>query len=159
MLGVVVGSSTRTGSRTRSRYAVGGDRRASMLLMAVNGQMLGHPRLAYSLATNRQIPSARRAAAPAAAARPTWRSSIAGGARLRRWRCRTTSSFLAGIFAFGAMLAFAIAHLSVIVLRFREPDRPSAFRVPLSFTVRRRARCRCPPSLGALFSVGWRGSA
>ena len=43
--------------------------------------------------------------------------------------------FLAGIFAFGAMLAFTIAHVSVIVLRFREPDRPSAFRVPLSIPV------------------------
>ena len=30
--------------------------------------------------------------------------------------------FLVGIYAFGAMLAFTIAHLSVIVLRFREPD-------------------------------------
>ena len=43
--------------------------------------------------------------------------------------------FLAGIFAFGAMLTFAIAHVSVIVLRFRERDRPSAFRVPLSIRV------------------------
>jgi basic amino acid/polyamine antiporter, APA family len=29
------------------------------------------------------------------------------------------------------MLAFALAHLSVIVLRFREPGRKSAFRIPL----------------------------
>jgi len=40
--------------------------------------------------------------------------------------------FLAGIFAFGAMLAFTIAHISVIVLRFREHDRPSPYRMPLS---------------------------
>ena len=44
--------------------------------------------------------------------------------------------FLAGMFAYGAMIAFAIAHLSVIALRFREPDRPSAFRVPLSIPIR-----------------------
>ena len=30
---------------------------------------------------------------------------------------------LVGIYAFGAMLAFTIAHVSVIALRFREPDR------------------------------------
>jgi len=40
--------------------------------------------------------------------------------------------FLAGVFAFGAMITFGLAHLSVVVLRFREADRPSAFRMPLS---------------------------
>ena len=48
------------------------------------------------------------------------------------------------MFAFGAMISFAIAHLSVIVLRFRERDRPSAFRVPFSIRVR-GGSCRCPP--------------
>src|SRR5207248_1922480 len=43
--------------------------------------------------------------------------------------------FLAGIFAFGAMLAFAIAHLSIIVLRYREPELPRPFRIPLSVKV------------------------
>ena len=55
--------------------------------------------------------------------------------------------FLAGIFAFGAMLAFTLAHLSVIVLRFREPDRraavPGAAERPRSAAG--RSRCR-PPS-------------
>jgi APA family basic amino acid/polyamine antiporter len=40
-----------------SRYAVGATA-AALLLVAMNGQMLGLARLAYSLATNRQIPSA-----------------------------------------------------------------------------------------------------
>ncbi len=53
--------------------------------------------------------------------------------------------FLAGIFAFGAMLAFTLAHLSVIVLRFREPDRPSAFRVPWQHSRRAAARSPCRP--------------
>ena len=51
--------------------------------------------------------------------------------------------FLAGIFAFGAMLTFAIAHMSVIALRFREAGRPSAFRLPLSFRFREGHACRC----------------
>ena len=97
-------------------------------------QMLGLSRLAYSLATNRQIPSARRPAAP----RPL--DALRRDHRSRRCS-RSRSSlpadidFLAGIFAFGAMLAFTIAHLSVIVLRFREPSAPRAFRVPLSVKV------------------------
>ena len=103
--------------------------------------MLGLGRLAYSLATNRQIPSARRPAAPSAAARRTSRS---------RWPRRIAFvlalphdiEFLAGIFAFGAMLAFTIAHVSVIVLRFREPDRraPSGCRCRSAWGA---ARCRC----------------
>jgi nucleotide-binding universal stress UspA family protein len=60
--------------------------------------------------------------------------------------------FLAGVFAFGSMIAFALAHLSVIVLRFRESDRPSAFRVPLSIPVR-GARVPLPAVFGFLLSV------
>ena len=46
------------------------------------------------------------------------------------------------------MIAFSLAHLSVIALRFREPDRPSAFRVPLSIPVR-GARVPLPAVFGA----------
>jgi APA family basic amino acid/polyamine antiporter len=59
--------------------------------------------------------------------------------------------FLAGIFAFGAMLAFTIAHASVIVLRFREPDAPRAFRVPFSVPVG-RGSIPLPALLGAVGS-------
>ena len=108
------------------RYVVGALGRA-VLILAMNGQMLGLARLAYSLATNRQIPSAagrlhERRGTPVHRDRDRRACSRSGS------RSRTTSSFLAGIFAFGAMLTFSIAHLSVIVLRFREPDRPQ--RVP-----------------------------
>jgi APA family basic amino acid/polyamine antiporter len=61
--------------------------------------------------------------------------------------------FLAGLFAFGAMLAFTIAHLSVIVLRFREPERQAAFRMPLSIPLR-RGSIPLPAALGALLSAG-----
>ena len=60
---------------------------------------------------------------------------------------------LAGIFAFGGALAFTLAHLSVVVLRFREPDRPRAFRVPLNVRIG-RGRCRFPSALGVLFGAG-----
>ena len=119
VLGVVV--RVRPGlAEGRVRYAVGAVGAATLLVRRVNGQMLGLSRLAYSLATNRQIPSARRPAAPAPRRRPTWSIAVAAVIAFGARRCRTTSSFLAGIFAFGAMLAFAIAHMSVIALRFRE---------------------------------------
>jgi APA family basic amino acid/polyamine antiporter len=113
--------------------------------------MLGLARLAYSLATNRQIPSGvgrlhERRGTPyltvAAAA------LIAFGLAIPH-----DMTFLAGIFAFGAMLTFAIAHLSVIMLRFREAGRPSAFRVPLSLRFR-EGSLPLPAVLGALLSMG-----
>ena len=55
----------------------------------------------------------------------------------------TNLEFLIGIYAFGALLAFTIAHVSVIALRFRERDRPRAYRVPLSVTISGGAVCRC----------------
>ena len=92
----------------------------------MNGQMLGLSRLAYSLATNRQIPSAIGRLHPR---RGTPYVVIAAAAVIAFGLALPNDmGFLAGIFAFGAMLTFAIAHLSVIALRFREAGRPSAFR-------------------------------
>ena len=64
--------------------------------------------------------------------------------------------FLAGLFAFGAMLAFTLAHLSVIVLRFREPGRRRTFRVPLSVPVG-RGSIPLPSALGALMAAAGLG--
>ncbi len=134
------------------RYVVGG-MAALVLAQAVNGQMLGVNRLAYSLATNRQVPSVigrlhRRRSTPYVAIGIC--GVLAFGLTVP-----ADVDFLAGLFAFGAMLAFTIAHLSVIVLRFREPDRPSAYRVPLSVKVR-GGSIPIPAALGALLSgAGW----
>jgi APA family basic amino acid/polyamine antiporter len=132
-----------------SRYAVGATA-AALLLVAMNGQMLGLARLAYSLATNRQIPSAvgrlhRRRGTPYVT---IWLAALIAFAL----SLPHDLDFLAGVFAFGAMIAFSLAHLSVIALRFRESDRPSAFRVPFSIPVR-GARVPLPAVFGAAFSI------
>jgi APA family basic amino acid/polyamine antiporter len=46
------------------------------------------------------------------------------------------AEFLGNMYAFGAMLSFTIAHLSVIRLRVREPDRPRPYRGPGNVRVR-----------------------
>jgi len=51
------------------------------------------------------------------------------------------------------MLAFTIAHTSVIALRFREPDRDRAYSVPLSIRVA-GAEVPVPAVVGALASAG-----
>ncbi len=129
-----------------SRYVVGGVG-ALVLIQAVNGQMLGIGRLAYSLGTHRQIPSLlsrldSKHSTPYVTIAIA--SVLAFGLTLSG-----DVEFLAGIFAFGAMLALTLAHLSVIVLRFREPDRPRPFRVPLSVNVG-GGSIPLPSALGAL---------
>jgi APA family basic amino acid/polyamine antiporter len=132
-----------------ARYAVGATA-AAMLLVAMNGQMLGLARLAYSLATNRQIPTA---VGRLHARRGTPYVAIAAAAVLAfALAIPHDLEFLAGVFAFGAMVTFALAHLSVIVLRFRERDRPSAYRVPLSVPVA-GARVPLPAVFGFVVAV------
>jgi basic amino acid/polyamine antiporter, APA family len=106
---------------------------AALLLVAMNGQMLGLARLGYSLAINRQIPSLAGRLEPSRGT-PHIVIGIAG---VLAFALAVSADivFLAGVFAFGAMITFALAHLSVIVLRFREAGRPSAFRMPLSIRV------------------------
>ena len=131
-------------------YAVGAVA-AAVLFQAANGQMLGLARLSYSLAMNRQVPSVigrlhQRNSTPYVAI--TIAATIAFGLVLP-----TDVDFLAGLFAFGAMLAFTLAHVSVIVLRFREPSRRRAFRVPLSVPVG-RGSIPIPSAVGALMAGG-----
>ena len=137
------------GLETTARIVVGASG-AGLLLAAMNSQMLGLARLGYSLATNRQIPSAagrlhRRRGTPHIVI--ALAALIGFGLALSR-----DVEFLAGVFAFGAMVTFALAHLSIIVLRFREADRPSAFRMPLSIRVR-GGSIPVPAAAGALLAI------
>jgi APA family basic amino acid/polyamine antiporter len=134
------------------RYAVGAVA-AVVLLLAVNSSMLGLSRLAYSLATNRQIPSAVGRLHPE---RSTPYVAIVVASCLAFGLVLVSDvELLAGIFAFGAMLAFAIAHAALIALRFREPDLPRAFRVPLSVRVG-AGSVPLPAALGlAMAAAAW----
>jgi APA family basic amino acid/polyamine antiporter len=46
------------------------------------------------------------------------------------------AEFLGTIYAFGAMLSFTMAHLAVIGLRIKEPERERPYRAPWNVTVR-----------------------
>jgi len=104
---------------------------APVLFWAANTSMLGVSRHIYTLAINRQIPSwlgklGKRHATPHVAIAIS--GAIAIGLVLP-----TDVKLLAGIYAFGATLAITIAHLSIIRLRVKDPDRPRPFRVPWGF--------------------------
>jgi APA family basic amino acid/polyamine antiporter len=119
----------------------------AVLVLAANGNMLGLSRLGYSLATNRQIPSAIGRLHPGRATPyvlVTIASLMVFGLVLS-----SDLEFLAGLFAFGSMLAATIAHVSILVLRFREPGARRAFRVPLSIPAG-RGSIPLPALVGAL---------
>lgn len=123
---------------------------AVALTAAAGAALLGVSRLGYSLATNRQIPSAvgrlsRRWSTP-------WVVIGAAAVIAAVLSVVANLDYLVGIYAFGALLAFSIAHVSVIAMRFREPGRARGYRVPLSVRVG-GGSLPLPTVAGAILSV------
>jgi basic amino acid/polyamine antiporter, APA family len=134
------------------RYLVGG-LAALTLVAAANSAMLGLSRLAYSLSTNRQIPSGLGRLHPQRST--PYVLIILAGLIAAGLVVPEDLDFLVGIYAFGALLAFTIAHLSIIKLRYSEPDGNRPYSVPLSIKVR-AGQLPLPAVLGALVSgAGW----
>jgi APA family basic amino acid/polyamine antiporter len=99
------------------------------LVWAASTAMLGLSRHVYVLATNRQIPSwlgrlNRRFETPHVA---ILLAALGAFGLL----APTDVMLLGGLFAFGATIAFTIAHASIIRLRITEPQRERPFRIPL----------------------------
>jgi len=121
-----------------------------VLFWAVTTALLGVSRHIYTLAINRQIPSwlgklNSRHATPQVAIAIS--GVIAIGLVLP-----TNVKLLAGLYAFGAMLAITIAQLSILRLRVTQPDRPRPFRVPVDVGWR-GAQLPLPALLGGLVSA------
>ena len=124
---------------------------AVTLVAAANSAMLGLSRLAYSLSTNRQIPSGLGRLHPQRST-PYVLISLAG--LIAAGLAATENlDFLIGIYALGATLAFTIAHLSICRLRYSEPDRDRPYRVPLSVRLG-AGELPLPAVFGALASAG-----
>ncbi len=123
------------------------------LVAAANSAMLGLSRLAYSLSTNRQIPSGLGRLHPVRST--PYVLIILAGLAAAALVIPEDLDFLTGIYAFGATLAFTIAHLSVCRLRYTEPDRDRPYRVPLSIDFR-GGKLPLPAAFGAFVSaIGW----
>jgi APA family basic amino acid/polyamine antiporter len=100
-----------------------------VLFWASTTAMLGVSRHIYTLAINRQIPSwlgklDKRTATPYIAIAISGVIAIA-------LVIPTNVKLLASIYAFGATLAITIAHLSIIRLRVKAPEKGRPFRIPM----------------------------
>jgi basic amino acid/polyamine antiporter, APA family len=101
---------------------------ATILFIATNAGMIGVSRLTYSMGQYRQLPERLRAL------HPRFRTPYVAISVFGLVACLTIlpgqADFLGTIYAFGAMLSFTIAHLAVIALRIKQPDRERPYRGP-----------------------------
>jgi basic amino acid/polyamine antiporter, APA family len=124
-----------------------------VLFWAANTSMLGVSRHVYVLATNRQIPSwagklERTYSTPyiaiGIAALLAFALAVPGDIR-----------FLAGVYAFGALLAVTIAQVSIVRLRVTDPERERPYRMPLNLRMGSQP-LPLPAILGAVVSgLAW----
>ena len=77
-----------------------------------------------------QSPDPQRPRAPAPDARTPYVLIILAGLLAAALVATEKLDFMIGIYAFGATLAFTIAHLSICRLRYTEPDRDRPYRIP-----------------------------
>jgi APA family basic amino acid/polyamine antiporter len=122
----------------------------AVLVIVCNAAMLGLSRLGYSLAVNRQIPAGLGRLHPQRST-PFVLIGIAAVLAVALI-VPADLEFLAGIYAFGATLAFTLVHLSVCVLRYREPHRPRPYKMPFNVRIG-RGELPLPAAAGALLSL------
>ena len=109
---------------------------ATILIIATNAGMLGASRLAYFMGQRQQLPDffgsiSKRARVPQNAI--IIFSVIAASLVLTG-----KVELLADLYAFGAVLAYTSAHVSIIALRIKEPDLPRPFKIPINIRIKGR---------------------
>jgi APA family basic amino acid/polyamine antiporter len=101
---------------------------ATILFIATNAGIIGVSRLVYSMGLHRQVPDRLRQLHPRYGT--PWIGILVFGTIACLTLIPGQATFLGNMYAFGAMLSFTIAHLAVIRLRLKEPDRERPYRGP-----------------------------
>jgi APA family basic amino acid/polyamine antiporter len=127
-----------------------------VLSQAANAGMVGIARTTYTLATHRQLPRGVARLHPRYGT--PWIVLVIFTVLAALLLVPQDIELLAGMFAYGALIAFTLAHLSVCRLRFKEPDRRRPFKVPFSVKIG-GGELPLPAALGAFLSLaGWIGT-
>jgi APA family basic amino acid/polyamine antiporter len=107
---------------------------ATILFIATNAGILGVSRLSYSMGQHRQLPEILRSL------HPRFRTPYVAIAVFSTVACIAIlpgqADFLGVIYAFGAMLSFTIAHVSVATLRVKRPDVKRPWKGPGNIRIR-----------------------
>jgi len=107
---------------------------ATILFIATNAGLIGVSRLAFSLGQHRQLPRILGRVHPTRLT--PYVAIILFGVVAIILILPGEIPFLADLYAFGSMIAFTAAHVSVVVLRRKEPDLPRPFRPPFNVTIK-----------------------
>ena len=108
----------------------------TILVIATNAGMLGASRLAYSMGQRGQLPGF--ASNVSRHSRVPFNAIIIFSVIASVLIATGRITLLADLYAFGAVLAYTLAHASIIALRIREPNLPRPFKVPLNIHVKGR---------------------
>jgi APA family basic amino acid/polyamine antiporter len=107
----------------------------TILIVATNAGIIGSSRLSYFMSVRQQLPSGlssitRKSHVP-------YRAILLFSGLAALLITIGHISIMADLYAFGAMLAYSMAHISIIVLRVKEPNLPRPFKIPLNLRIRR----------------------
>jgi APA family basic amino acid/polyamine antiporter len=118
---------------TALKYYVGA-LAATILLIATNAGLIGISRLSWSLAEHRQLPSvfSRLHARYRTPAFTIVFYSVLASLLIIPGK----TDFLGNLYSFGAMLSFTTAHVAVVALRIKHPDRERPYRAPWNVRIR-----------------------
>jgi len=101
---------------------------ATILFIATNAGMIGISRLSWSLAEHRQLPSLFSQLHPKF--RTPWFTLVFFSGLAGVLILYGNTEVLGNLYSFGAMLSFTTAHVAVIALRVKDPDRERPYRAP-----------------------------
>ncbi len=107
---------------------------ATILFIATNAGLIGISRLSWSLAEHRQLPSLFSRLHPTF--RTPWFTIVFFSILAGLLIIPGQTKLLGNLYSFGAMLSFTTAHVSVIALRIKDPDRERPYRMPWNVRIR-----------------------
>ncbi len=129
---------------------------ASILLTATNAGLIGISRLAFNMSRHKQLPQTLSRVHDRF--RTPYLSillfcAVAIGVLVPGFFSSSFFADLGGLYVFGSLLGFALAHASILVLRIRQPETRRPFKLPANIKVSGR---QLPLSaiLGLLGTVG-----
>lgn len=107
---------------------------ATILFIATNAGMIGISRLSWSLSEHRQLPGIFSRLH--VRFRTPWFTILFFSGLAGILVLYGNTNVLGNLYSFGALLSFTVAHISVIALRVKEPDRERPYRLPWNVRIR-----------------------
>ena len=107
---------------------------ATILFVATNAGLIGILRLSWSLAEHRQLPSAF--ARLHSRYRTPWFTIVFFSVLAAALVLYGNTEALGNLYSFGAMLSFTTAHVAIIALRLKDPERERPYRMPWNVRIR-----------------------